>query len=515
MAIKNPGKASTWVFLLLVLSVYLFDVRYRLFGGYPNHYVFIIPYMLIVVFAYALLLTPEERSANGLQYLFWFSVCSLISILGPTANGLLQYHLEGILSIGILSFVWFAVLISPAWMLYLSLFFPGERAQYLSFFSALYVLIWVSFAIVWFFPQIQAISMDLEYRVVSPVIAMDYIKDQLGEGLSVAWTNTKEQYTLFWKYVSGQLEYAVNPYASRTDNMNERKVGVYLEQPKPIPTNIFYEGMPVSVEGRIKADVIENEVNLTINCNTDENVKGELYPSKDFWPVVRFFDERVDCSFDGLPVGSHNIEMSVTIENFKTLSYLRSFFINEDSLFQLRRQGKDPLKVYNLANSDFVTIRSSGPMNVGMDLGTPPIGINTESGKVQFKLGVGLSNAWQGELKKIKELFMIVPKGFEIVGITGLGKGEKAIQKINCNFLPKEDFGLCDDQLENVYRVTQEALNYLPDNLKTSAVVFNVQIEGNPQEILQKQPFTNKYFKTTVIYDYELKKKTSVIVKKR
>jgi len=58
-----------------------------------------------------------------------------------------------------------------------------------------------------------------------------------------------------------------------------------------MPTSIFSEGMPVSVEGRIKADVVANEVTLKIDCKADDKIEGELYPSKESWnePVKEFF----------------------------------------------------------------------------------------------------------------------------------------------------------------------------------------------------------------------------------
>ncbi len=513
MANKKPGKASTWLFLLLALLVYAIDANYRLLGGVPIHVPFLIPYLLLVGLAYALLLDKEERTNNGGYYLKWFSICSLVSYLAPMANGWLQYSLTGILGFTVVSFVWFFILISPFWMLYLGFGFNGKRAEYTSFIGVLYIIIWAGFGLIWFSPQIMNMSLQLDYAVVSPVIAMDYVKDQFVDNLSTAWNYLKEQYNLLWMYASGEIEYAINPYKSRTDDLNKRKIGVYVDALNPVPTSIFSEGMPVSVEGRVRGEVIENEVMLKIDCMANNKIPGEIYPLKNEWQVVRFFDERIDCSFEGLPEGSHQIEMSVSIENFKTLSYLRAFFINEDALFQLRRQGKDPLRVYNLYSSDFVTIHTPGPMKVGMELGTPPIGINPKE-KIQLKLGVGLSNTWLGELKKIKEVFLIIPEEFRVIGITGLRGEERVVEQSSCSELPEEDAKLCDNQLESVYKITQNALESLPANLKNIPVVFSVRLEGDGERILQNQPFTNKYFKTTVVYDYKLSQKASVAVRK-
>lgn len=508
---KSKGKGSAVLFLIFALGLNIIDAYYRMFVGVPNHYVFIIPYFFLMLLAYFMLLTPRERSEEGRHYLLWFGIITLISIITPMANGFLQYHLEGLIGASVFSFVWILILISPAWMIYLG-FWQGEKAKYTNFIGMIYFFIWATFAFIWFFPQIQAMSMQLDYRMISPVIAMDFVKDKFVEGVQNFWNYTKKQYNLFWKQITGQIEYAVNPFRSRTDEMNKKKIGVYLENLKPIPTSTFLEGMPVSVRGRIKAEVIENEISLSINCKSGD-LEGELYPDKNKWQIVKKFDERIDCSFENLPQGSHTIEMSADVENFKTLSYLRSFFINEDTLFQLRRQGKDPFKVYNLKSSDFVTIRSPGPMEVAMDLGSPPIGVKLGE-KVQLILSVGISNLWEGELKKIKQVYLIIPKGFEVIGITGL-KSNKVVEKIKCNELPKEDVELCDDQIENAYEITQSALETLPKVLKNSAVVFSIKLQGNAENILQKQPYTNKYFNVVVVYDYTLKKKTTVFVKKK
>ncbi len=506
---RNTGRGSAWLFVLIWLIIFLFDIKVRIRGGIPLHFPFLFVYLLLIFLARVLLLGESERRDTH-HYIREFGIISLISFVAPMANMFFQYLPLNELTV---AFVALIIAFSPAWAIYLGIVFNGERSRYTKWIGFVLFVFWIVATSLFFFQDIQALGFNAIYPGVYPPLAMEYVWDVMVDNAGDAGDFVGDQFTFMWDVFWGRIEYAIDPHKAKVDEMNKRKVGVFVEELKPIPTSIFTEGMPVSVEGRIKADVVDNEVTLKIDCEADNSIKGDLYPAKESWKVVRLFDERIDCNFPNLEPGSHKIKLNVNIENFKTLSYLRGFFLNQDTLFELRRQGKDPLKVYNFFSSDFIAVYTPGPLRVSMDVGNPPVGLESD-GKASLKLDVGLTNVWSGQLKAIKEMFFVIPKGFTITGISGLHGEGRVIKKVTCLNLPQEDRTLCDDSLEKVYEITGEGLDVLPENLEGRPVVFSLRVEGDAEEILKDQPYTTNFFKTTVIYDYELSEKTQVVVKK-
>ena len=175
--------------------------------------------------------------------------------------------------------------------------------------------------------------------------------------------------------------------------------------------------------------------------------------------------------------------------------------MDQTRLRESRRRGEDPLK--DLPDRNPTTIYTSGPIMVGMNLGTQPIGIPAPTGTTETAgptLGVTVDNIWTGKMKKIKHLIIMTPKGIEIKDINGI-----AVSKIkSCQHLMQDyDVKACNDTVDNAYLLPPEELARVNAEKDIMAYTFRAHtIVTDYSKLVSAAPLT-KNFKVTVKYDYE------------
>ncbi len=295
-------------------------------------------------------------------------------------------------------------------------------------------------------------------------------------------------------------------YTGKVDEKSKEQLGVYIENFKPAEER-FYESAPVTVFANIKARTFDKPINLRINCSASNNIPAsKIRPRSEY--VIEFYDEQgVDCVFDPgvLEAGTYSVAMLADFD-FKTMAYLKSYFMEQERLRAFRRQNIAPFQQYGITDTAPTAIYTQGPVRIGMRVESAlPVGIDKELPEIGFILGVTLENAWQGKVTKVNNLTIIIPKGFVLTDISN-----RQTEKITCFDLPFEDQEGCDDSLVEVYMVSPEVKSI------DKYVTFRANVVAKRQDyqkILGEAPISTKYFKTMVSYDYRLEGKTQLTVR--
>jgi hypothetical protein len=293
-------------------------------------------------------------------------------------------------------------------------------------------------------------------------------------------------------------------YTGKVDENAEEKLGVYLENVKQADPKL-YEDQPVTVYATLVAKTLDKPINITVACKSGNN-SGKIYP-KEIFSVDVYEEQEIDCTFEQqkLGTGSKIIEVAAMFD-FKTMAYVKSYFMNQDTLRSLRRQEVDPLGQYGITDTEPTATYTNGPVMIGMSAGKPPIGVDKQEDKLVTTLGITIDNNWEGKVKEIKRLFVIVPSEFIVHDVTGLG-----VFKKNCKDLGESDKG-CDDALYNIYQINPYAAgakNKEFDTFKTYRILLESPASMYSR-LLGGAPVSTKYFKVMVEYDYALETKMTV-----
>ncbi|MCX6707530.1 MAG: hypothetical protein NT001_05325, partial [Candidatus Woesearchaeota archaeon] len=256
----------------------------------------------------------------------------------------------------------------------------------------------------------------------------------------------------FSEGIQSQIQYATGDYYTANVDENQKEpIGVYLENIQAA-NDKFFEYETVTIWGVIRAKTMDPEKAITIStiCYATKPkpevsnpsmsisdmsktnhlgiegvdftkldvVQGDADPTgtdKSFNMVVSVMDEKdLNCEFapNALSEGSWTVYFSSTF-NFDTYSYLKTYFMDQERMRAIRRQNKDPLDEYQIADKNPTAVYTQGPIMIGMQVTQPLIGLDRQN-KNELRLGITLENQWQGRLKKINDLVIKVPPSMSI-----------------------------------------------------------------------------------------------------
>ena len=310
-----------------------------------------------------------------------------------------------------------------------------------------------------------------------------------------------------WK---ARLEYATGDYYEGEVEENENEpLGVYLENIEKAETE-FYEDEPVSIWVTLKARTLEKDKNITINVSCmegdeEESITGEVTP-KEMFSVYTREEEDILCRFDARKLKSGLRKANIFAEfNFPTMAYLKTYFIDKARMRAMNREGIDVFEFFGISDTEPIAVYTNGPVKIGMETSTPPIGISPDyDSKPRF--GITIENQWEGEIESINDLTIYVPNGIEIDAST-----------CNYPFLEKSSSNKYSNEGFEAYELSDvgkkfEKFENIEDFISIRCLL---DIKGeNANEILGDTPFATKYFRLTVDYQYKLKKKVDIDIKK-
>lgn len=393
---------------------------------------------------------------------------------------------------GLLTGIFFSLLISMIWNFATGGFSVGALFKIL----VVFVMLMIASAPVFLCAYFAGGDSPVGKVCTAGSKAMLYLEEVIAKAPSKIVAEAKKQQAIaVGDYYTGQV-----------DANAQKTLGVYLEDIKQADVR-FYEDLPVTMFTTLKAQTLDETINITVNCSSPYQKKApKIFPDPPKFTVDVYEERDIDCAFDAgsLRNGVVPIEFSASF-SFKTMAYLKTYFMDQATLRSLRRENIDPLAQYGITDTNPVTIYTAGPVGIGMKVEAPPIGIDRESDQRVVTLGLTIENNWEGEVRSIEDLALIIPSGFELVDMGGM-----QIERIACNDL-KEKVSGCTDEIYNIYRITPPANERaIPvDGFKTFRGHLRLS-QASYEKVLGAAPVATHYFKATLRYTYSLIKKKTV-----
>ena len=294
------------------------------------------------------------------------------------------------------------------------------------------------------------------------------------------------------------------------ENQDPRNnLGVHIEKLQAADKK-FYENEEVVVWGDLKAKTLDEPVYLFLSCGAD-GVKGSITPPelanaeyfndpKKGYYVERFEQVPFECRINANELGAGAKEIKVKAEfNFKTMAYLKTYFIDVERMRALRKDGIEPLKNYGITKLP-EAIYTNGPIKIGMATIDPPLGLGRLTDSASY-IGVTVQPEWYGKIKNITELEIQVPS------LLGLDKEE---------FYCSNDFESAGEDKEgySVYKMRAESLSRIKtpiDGYYSRRCSIRIS-KANVPQVLGNTPLAGYYYRASASYIYEIEQSTSVII---
>ncbi|MBW2979953.1 ABC transporter permease [Candidatus Woesearchaeota archaeon] len=306
-----------------------------------------------------------------------------------------------------------------------------------------------------------------------------------------------------------QLEYATGGYyEGEVEKAQKEPLGVYIEDIKPADKQ-FYEDESVTVWATLKVNNLDKDepVGVDVSClsdkGTDKKKDGVMLPESGF-EIYTLEEEDLQCKFEpgDLEKGSRKVSIFADF-NFKTMAYLKNYFMDEERLRSMRRDDVDVFKHFGISDTKPIAKYTPGPVRIGIESKAPPVGLSTEYDAKPL-LGITLENEgqWQGHIKKINDLIVCIPKSMEL----DLDTCDAAFVPYNEPDVEEE----CGEEHTAYKLEDHEKAKEKYKNIK-EYVSFRCRLLIRPEkvpDVLGGVPFATKFFRVTADYDYQLEKST-------
>ncbi|MBW3000203.1 hypothetical protein KY339_06035, partial [Candidatus Woesearchaeota archaeon] len=327
-----------------------------------------------------------------------------------------------------------------------------------------------------------------------------------------AWWTEHSPVQAFGRFYEKQVAIATGDFYTGTVDANaEEELGVFLENIEPA-SKYFYETENAVLWATVRARTLETTkpLNISFSCHAQDigtKINGTVEPPE----VKGVFLEDIDinCKFLSGKLGSGTKPVTIKADfDFTTLSYLKNYFMNRESLQALKRRNIDPFLQYGITDTNPIAVYTAGPVGVGMDTTAPLLGISPAY-PVQPRLGVTLDNKWRGKIKKLNDLTIKVPEGMTLTGC------DFNIEPVDGTEEEREcEGGVC--RYTKVYKMKKSEGGRMGlDRVKdiTAFISFRCRIAIEPgaiPDILGRVPVATHFFKVTADYTYELDRTATI-----
>ena len=468
LGLKESVKGTGWMFVLLAVVLYLFDMLFQFNGINMQRFLdnlvftsmesyigwFFNSIVLTLLIAYWVLYRPGAK-----EFASWFLVAetlSLVIFLG--GGGRMLIHLAFVIAFYFLyirysaedkaggyanaNFIFF-------FLLAFDFFGYGLLAEFVKnpiISNRLIIPIWFYFALVYTHEQEKGFAINLVIILVILINVFYFVgginglqtmsgvltQEEIQEGTNfwrVGWKRVKDSWNDaiegFRENLDNQLEYATGGYYKGKVERNKiGPLGVFIEEVKTSQPR-YYEGEEIIIWGKVKALSLGNSINLNISCHKkdEELYATETRPNESF-SIYSLETRDFECVFDpnkkkiGTPwyadLGIHTITVDAKF-NFETLAYLKSYFIDLERKRDMVREGLDPFKEFGIKDTEPIAVYTDGPVIIGMETTSPMIEVG-EGAITQPRLGITLENkeGWEGRIRSLSELILLTPNGIDI-----------------------------------------------------------------------------------------------------
>ncbi len=287
-------------------------------------------------------------------------------------------------------------------------------------------------------------------------------------------------------YFEGQVE----------ENKDDEKLGIFIENIEA-STPIILENEEVTFWARLRGKTLENNIEVEMGCNSSKSNENKESVNEEF-NIYSYEQKDIDCKFSGLESGATKITFWANY-NFETLAYNKAYFMDQDRIRALRKQGLDPLNEYDIRDTDPIAVYTNGPVHIG--IGTTysqPIAIKPNGERLAV-LGVTLENKWEGKIKKVTNLEIQVPKSIELkdCDYTFVESGTDGCLT-RCQGIEE-----CKNDCNNYwfYQLSDEGLDKIGTVDKYQTFKCGIYAYSS-SDILDGSPISTKYFRVIAEYDY-------------
>ncbi len=315
------------------------------------------------------------------------------------------------------------------------------------------------------------------------------------------------------KQFESSVEYATGGYYNSKVEENQdpsSKLGVYLEDVKPSNSQFDKNDDVVVVWGNLRAKTIDEAINITMGCWSGEEkgtIKPDVLAKAEGYKIDQFEDIGFECRFEPgkLKEGTNAIEVKVNF-NFETLAYLRTHFMDMQTMRDLKKNNIDPLIHYGIPDRKGVGVSTYGPVKLGMGTNDPPIGLLRDGDSYPY-LGVTVENAWtNGQIKNVTDVRIQIPDKLELETDDGT----------YC----RGEFELVEDSEAGAegyktYKVTEVRMKKVKVPITTYQswrCLVNVK-QGSVGDVLGSAPIATYFYRASVDYIYEIQTTVPVFVR--
>ncbi len=214
------------------------------------------------------------------------------------------------------------------------------------------------------------------------------------------------------------------------ENENNEKLGVRITDLRP--TNKFFEGDSIALDGTIKAQSIREPLTIQVYCeledfNNEQKIPAQIASAEAQGNQITLYpgtEETIlaSCLFenaaefreneDDKVITSRQATMSVTYD-FQTLAMHKTYFLNQKESNALKKRGQDPFDTYQIQDPQLNydnTIRSratAGPLKVA--IGTVQSQPFTQNQPAAFAVTIANNPQYGGNVKTLQQITLHTP----------------------------------------------------------------------------------------------------------
>jgi hypothetical protein len=348
--------------------------------------------------------------------------------------------------------------------------------------------------------------------------------------------------------ITGSLEKQIN-YAitGKVEENQFEPLGVRLEDVKAAEEKFWYSkdaADQVVVYGTVTARTLDDTIDIQVGCyltykgDPDYTYEIDVKP-KDPFSVFTLEEQDFVCSFqpcdldekDCILKEGSNIVTTFADFNFETLAYLKTYFMDNERLRAMRREGiEDVLGEFEIKDKNPIAVYTNGPVEIGMETTTNLIGVRGEYGDnyPTPTLSISLQNrqGWQGKITGLNELVLFIPKNIileegprceftkyeELDCSNSCNENAEKCEGSFCDEKKKECQEICTSLFQecNAYKL---AISELREGEELGDVEF-FRCNFDPSGVLENIPITTKYFRVKARYDYRVEKPVTVKIER-
>jgi len=497
MTTINVGKhvSETGGLLLFILAVliHIADAVWRI-SGKEIPIIYMPSIMLYLGMAMFAAITLQDENT----FIKRFGIYLLISLLAyilPFANYLSFLQVPKTI-IGLI------ILFAPVWAIYLV---STHATSITGAIGAVYIFFWITVLFLSYGSMVQPYVMNAEIPGVMPGLTVSVIVSKAYTGLQTFAAMPTASIDKIRNEIDKSVQIAktgVDPTQAKVDAANKAQVNVAMDMLRLVDANPYTTG-PISIASKFTVKTLDNPTTLQLVCqDKTTNTPGKIFP-QDTFEIETSEIQDIDCVFqpNTLMPGVHTITMSSDF-NFKTISYIETFFMPEETLRELQNKNMDPLA--GLPQPQATT--TNGPINVNIHPPAAPIPSKEDK---KITIGITILNTGGGKLKKINELYIYLPKGLV------LSEESQEIglyEKISCEDLKEKE--ICDASLAEIYRVSQTKLNSPQyKNIETGTEFRMYLTMQDYAELIGDAAIKPGSISASIQYEYQIENEINVNIK--